>query len=222
LIDPGAGTSNATPREERFTLDEVLASGPKFRVPSTIHLAQNARNSTAAFASANSTTVQPQPQPAHPHAIGRRLSRASGGWPIACVLQASLAALPAPLERGKILKFEPDAEAPHPVMACAHLVKEHARRSASRAGAAPRRRFLRAPLAAVSTDGGLRWGASLGDTYAEFNQTQFDDQGTGYKVVFYDGRLETLMDGPGAVNETVYSAFLRLNDNLVARRCACD
>ena len=37
----------------------------------------------------------------------------------------------------------------------------------------------------------------------------------------HDGRVTTLMDGPGAVNATVYSAFLRLNDNLVTRRCEC-
>jgi hypothetical protein len=215
------GTSKATHHEERVTFAEVLAGRPKFRVPGTINHAPSPRSGGGvAFASANSTggQQQPQPQPAHPHAIGRRLSRAAGGWPIACVLQASLAAQPAPLARGAILKFDPDAEAPHPVSACAHLVAEEARQSASRAGAAPRRRFLRAPAAAVD-NGGLRWGASLGQAYDYYNSTKFDGEGAGHKMAFYDGRVTTLMDGPGAVNATVYSAFLRLNDNLVTRRC---
>jgi hypothetical protein len=226
LIDPNAGdnnsngTSNATHREEHVTFDEVLASGPKFRVPGTINQAQKPRAGSVAFASVNSTTAQPQPRPAHPHAIGRRLSRASGGWPISCVVQASLSALPWPLERCTVLKFEPGAEVPHPVTACAHLVEESARRSPSRAGAAPRRRFLRAPAAAVD-NGKLRWGASLGAAYDYYNSTQFDSKGAGHKTVFYDGRVTALMGGPGVVNATVYAAFLQLNDNLVTRRCAC-
>jgi hypothetical protein len=139
------------------------------------------------------------------------------------VLQACLAALPAPLQRGAILKFEPGAQAPHPVTACAHMIDRATGGGRGRDSrtdvTAPRRRFLTAPAAAVSDRGGLRWGASLGDAYTAINSTEFDDQGVGHKAVFYDGRVVTLMDGPGAVNAVVYSAFLRLNASLVTRRC---